>query len=222
MNTKPLFLLFLAPALAPLAISACSFDVRPDASSGTGGTTVSASSSESANSSVSSNSATSSSTGGAGGASASSGMGGAGGGSASSGMGGAGGSSTSTGSSSSGGPPCGDPACASGQLCVVPVCRDVLGEECYYAEPGTEEVCPPGTKRAPQFDPVCPSVPTGSTFACVGGCPAPAPFCLDVPSACVDMPTCVCLGSNPCEPSNSGSCKDSNINGGVLTCSLQP
>lgn len=193
MTTKPWFVVVLAGLLLPLAIVACSSEVTTANASGAGGA---ASSSSSADSSTSSASATSTSS-----------------------------SSSSSNSSSNGSMnmgPCGDPGCSAGQLCVVPQCREVLGEECYFAAADAGEICPPGTKRAPQFDADCFVSPNGTSYACVTGCPPAAPFCLDVPSACAGMPTCACIGENPCEPSNSGYCKDSNIADGVLTCSLQP
>lgn len=148
----------------------------------------------------------------------------------SSGAGGSSTSSSSTGSTSSGmstgtgtsAVPCGDSSCAAGQLCVVPACRDVLGEECYFAAADAGEVCPPGTKRGPQFDSDCPTFPGGSSYACVSGCPPPPPFCVDLPSGCADMPTCACLANDPCESSNSGVCHDADIQSGILTCSLMP
>ena len=102
---------------------------------------------------------------------------------------------------------------------MVPGCKEVLGEECY---PGTPDMgnwsCPPGEVRGAQFDLDC--VQPG--YACVSGCPPKAPFCLDVPSACNGVPTCACLGDNPCYASNSGGCHDADIVDGKLTCSLKP
>ncbi len=109
--------------------------------------------------------------------------------------------------------------CAAGQLCVVPSCREVLGEECYQGTPDQGLwSCPPGTVRGAQFDGDC--VQPG--FACVTGCPPKAPFCLDLPPGCGGVATCACLGDNPCHASNSGACLDADIAGGVLACSLSP
>ena len=125
------------------------------------------------------------------------------------------GSTTSTGITLS----CGDMSCAQGQLCVTPACRHVLGEECYLASPDGGAVCPPGTLRGEQFDLDCPQ-PGG--YACVDGCPPPPPFCVDLPSGCDGVATCGCLTTDPCAKSNSGSCQDADIDGGVLSCSLSP
>ena len=109
--------------------------------------------------------------------------------------------------------------CAVGQLCVVPACREVLGEECYSGTPDAGEwSCPPGTKRGAQFDLDC----LQPGFACVTGCPPEPSFCLDLPPGCGGVATCACLGDNPCHPSNSGACLDADIAGDVLACSLMP
>ena len=114
---------------------------------------------------------------------------------------------------------CGAATCAAGQLCVVPGCTPVPGEECVHdVSDGGAQVCPPGTQREPGFDADC----AQGDFACVSACPPPMPFCVDLPAACGGVPTCACLGSNPCAPSNSGACRDMDIVGKVLTCSLMP
>lgn len=161
----------------------------------------------------------SSSGGGSGGASTSSSGGGSGGTSTTSSGGGAGGVTTGTGGTTmgmGGGNGC---DCAAGQLCVVPACREVLGEECYSGTPDEGEwSCPPGTDRGAQFDSDC--VQPG--FACVTGCPPDPPSCLDLPAGCGGVATCACLLDNPCHPSNSGACLDADIVGDVLSCSLMP
>jgi hypothetical protein len=94
----------------------------------------------------------------------------------------------------------------------------VAGEECYAGTPDAGLwSCPPGTERGPQFDLDC----LQPGYACVGGCPAPPPFCVDLPAACGGVPTCACLAEDPCHPSNSGACHDADIAGAILTCSLK-
>jgi hypothetical protein len=113
---------------------------------------------------------------------------------------------------------CGGVDCTADQLCVHPACMTVMGEACFQDAPDGGEVCPPGTKRAPQFDGVC--VDPG--FACVSGCPPMPPFCLDLPAGCNGVASCACLAADPCLPSNSGACHDADIAAGVLSCSLKP
>lgn len=113
---------------------------------------------------------------------------------------------------------CGEIACTANQLCVRPACIDVQGEECIFQEPDAGQICPPGTARGEQFDLDC--VQPG--YACVSGCPAAAPFCVDLPASCGGVASCGCLAMDPCAPSNSGACHDADIAGGVLSCSLNP
>jgi hypothetical protein len=112
--------------------------------------------------------------------------------------------------------PCGEPGCGAGQLCVVPVCQSVLGEICVFGALDAGASCPPGTKHTGQFDTDCGQ----PGFACVDGCPAAAPFCLDVPAGCGGALACDCLGADPCAAVSGGLCHDASITAGVLACSL--
>jgi hypothetical protein len=113
-------------------------------------------------------------------------------------------------------------SCGANQVCVIPGCYDLQGETCMNARDAGNP-CPSGYVERYTND--CPTanhdLGQPDIVGCAARCPAPDPFCLDLPDGCFASPTCACFSVDPCETVNGGNCQDDHFTLQRLDCVVQ-